>query len=119
MKFWQVVSFSEPEQLVEIARAAEEAGFHGVLLADHVFFPGNLRSRYPYSEDGKPGFDGSTLFPDPPTVGVAGHPHTYLSLRGLWDLETPLETTIRSRTQPKAELQHVRSPARGTSSTRC
>jgi probable F420-dependent oxidoreductase len=71
MKFWQVVSFSEPDQLVEIARTAEEAGFHGVLLADHVFFPGNLRSRYPYSEDGKPGFDGTTPFPDPWTTIAA------------------------------------------------
>jgi probable F420-dependent oxidoreductase len=71
MKFWQVVSFSEPDQLVEIARAAEEAGFHGVLLADHLFFPGNLRSRYPYSADGKPAFDGSTPFPDPWTTIAA------------------------------------------------
>jgi probable F420-dependent oxidoreductase len=65
MKFWQVVSFSEPEQLIGIARAAEEAGFHGVLISDHLFFPGRLTSRYPYSEDGKPGFDGTTPFPDP------------------------------------------------------
>jgi probable F420-dependent oxidoreductase len=71
MKFWQVASFSEPEQLVEIACAAEEAGFHGVMLADHVFFPGNLRSKYPYSEDGKPGFDGDTPFPDPWTTIAA------------------------------------------------
>jgi probable F420-dependent oxidoreductase len=71
MKFWQVASFSEPEQLVDIARAAEEAGFHGVLLADHVFFPGNLRSKYPYSEDGKPGFDGTAPFPDPWTTIAA------------------------------------------------
>ena len=65
MKFWQVLSFSEPEQLVPLARAAEEAGFHGVLLSDHLFFPGTLRSRYPYSPDGKPGFDGATSFPEP------------------------------------------------------
>lgn len=71
MKFWQVVSFSEPEQLVEIAPAAEEAGFHGVLLADHVFFPGKLSSRYPYSADGKPAFDGNTPFPDPWTTIAA------------------------------------------------
>ena len=71
MKFWQVVSFSEPDQLIEIARAAEEAGFHGVLLADHIFFPGELRSKYPYSADGKPGFDGSTPFPDPWTTIAA------------------------------------------------
>jgi len=71
MRFWQVLSFSEPDQLVELAVAAEEAGFHGVLLADHIFFPGKLESRYPYSEDGKPGFDGTTPFPDPWTTIAA------------------------------------------------
>lgn len=71
MKFWQVVSFSEPDQLVGIAQAAEEAGFEGVLLSDHLFFPGDLRSKYPYSEDGKPMFDGSMPFPDPwVTIGA-------------------------------------------------
>ncbi len=65
MKFWQVLSFCEPEQLVEVARAAEEAGFHGVLVSDHLFFPGKLLSRYPYAEDGRPGFDAATPFPDP------------------------------------------------------
>jgi len=64
MKFWQVVSFSEPEQLLDVARGAEEAGFHGVLLSDHLFFPGRLESRYPYAPDGKPAFDGTTPFPD-------------------------------------------------------
>ena len=71
MKFWQVLSFSEPEQLIPLARAAEEAGFEGVLLADHLFFPGKLESRYPYSEDGKPMFDGTTPFPDPWTTMAA------------------------------------------------
>jgi probable F420-dependent oxidoreductase len=64
VKFWQVVSFSEPDQLVGIARAAEEAGFHGVMVSDHLFFPGKLESKYPYSADGKPAFDGTTPFPD-------------------------------------------------------
>lgn len=71
MKFWQVVSFSEPDQLVGIAQAAEEAGFEGVLLSDHLFFPGDLHSKYPYSEDGKPMFDGTMPFPDPwVTIGA-------------------------------------------------
>lgn len=65
MKFWQVASFSEPDQLLDIARGAEEAGFEGLLLSDHLFFPGELRSRYPYSADGKPMFDGTMPFPDP------------------------------------------------------
>lgn len=68
MKFWQVVSFSEPDQLLGIARAAEEAGFHGIMVSDHLFFPGKLDSRYPYSEDGRPGFDGKTPFPEPFTT---------------------------------------------------
>jgi len=71
VKFWQVISFSEPDQMLGIARAAEEAGFHGVLVSDHLFFPGRLQSKYPYSEDGKPGFDGTTPFPDPWTTIAA------------------------------------------------
>jgi probable F420-dependent oxidoreductase len=65
VKFWQVVSFAEPEQLLDVAREAEDAGFHGILLSDHLFFPEKLASRYPYSPDGKPGFDAATPFPDP------------------------------------------------------
>jgi probable F420-dependent oxidoreductase len=71
MKFWQVASFAEPDQLVDIARGAEEAGFEGILISDHLFFPGDLKSKYPYSEDGVPGFDGSTPFPDPWTTIAA------------------------------------------------
>ncbi len=71
MKFWQVLSFSEPEQLTALAVAAEEAGFEGILLADHLFFPSRLESRYPYSEDGRPMFDGATPFPDPWTTMAA------------------------------------------------
>ena len=71
MKFWQAISFMEPDQLVGVARAAEEAGFHGLLLADHLFFPATLVSKYPYSEDGAPMFDGRTPFPDPWTTIAA------------------------------------------------
>jgi len=71
VKFWQAVSFMEPDQLVGVARAAEEAGFHGLLLADHLFFPAKLASKYPYSEDGAPMFDGRTPFPDPWTTIAA------------------------------------------------
>jgi len=71
MRFWQVASFSEPDQMLEIARGAEAAGFEGLLISDHLFFPGKLESRYPYSEDGVPGFDGTTPFPDPWTTIAA------------------------------------------------
>jgi len=65
VRFWQSLAFCEPEQLCDVARLCEELGFEGVLLSDHVFFPGELRSAYPYSPDGSPGFDATTPFPDP------------------------------------------------------
>ncbi len=71
MKFWQAASFAEPDQLLAIAQGAEAAGFHGLLMSDHLFFPGRLTSKYPYSEDGAPGFDGTTPFPEPWTAIAA------------------------------------------------
>ncbi len=65
MRFWQALSFTETEQLVPLARVAEEVGFDGVLLSDHVFFPEKLGSRYPYSEDGAPPFGPDAEFPEP------------------------------------------------------
>jgi probable F420-dependent oxidoreductase len=41
------------------------------MLSDHLFFPDKLVSRYPYSEDGRPAFDGKTPFPDPWTTIAA------------------------------------------------
>ena len=56
MQFWQSLAFTEPDQLIPTAKIAEEVGFEGVLLSDHLFFPGRLDSKYPYAEDGTPGF---------------------------------------------------------------
>ncbi len=71
MKIWQSLAFVEPDQLVDLARCAEECGFHGVLLSDHLVFPETLSSKYPYREDGKPLFDGTVPFPDPwVTIGA-------------------------------------------------
>ncbi|MFQ5700032.1 MAG: LLM class F420-dependent oxidoreductase [Myxococcota bacterium] len=65
MRFVQSVSFTETDQLVDLARCIEEVGFDGILLSDHLFYPEQLCSRYPYSPDGNPGFDGATEWPDP------------------------------------------------------
>lgn len=65
MKFWQAVSFTEPEQLVEIAKLAEQAGFAGILVSDHLFHPEKLASKYPYTPDGVPGFHAETPWPEP------------------------------------------------------
>ncbi len=65
MKFWQSLSFTETEQLCDLARIAEEVGFHGVLASDHLFYPERLESRYPYSPDGEPGVAPATPWPEP------------------------------------------------------
>lgn len=65
MRFWQYLTFAETEQLPGIARAAEAAGFHGVLVGDHLVVPAKIRSPYPYSPDGNPGFDAAAEWPDP------------------------------------------------------
>ena len=65
MKFWQSVAFTAPDQLVEIARGAEAAGFEGVLLSEHLFVPDAYAAGYPYSESGRPDFDARSPFPDP------------------------------------------------------
>lgn len=50
MQFWQSLIFSESDQLLDIARLAEELGYRGVVLPDHVALPARSESSYPYSE---------------------------------------------------------------------
>lgn len=64
MQFWQSTGFGEVDQLVGVAQAAEELGFDGLFLSDHLVYPGNLESRYPYSQDGEADFKADTPFPD-------------------------------------------------------
>ena len=65
MKFWQAVAFLDTDQLLDVARITEDAGFHGITVSDHVFYPAKLTTPYPYSADGKPIWAPSTPWPDP------------------------------------------------------
>lgn len=47
---------SSPADLREVAQAAERLGYHSVWLTEHVAVPVVIRSRYPYSPDGRPAF---------------------------------------------------------------
>jgi len=64
MKFWQMLTWMEPEQILEVSRFAEEVGFAGVMLGDHGVFPREVRTRYPYSADGKPPMAPDSWYPD-------------------------------------------------------
>ena len=43
---------AKPEIVTTLARFAEDAGFHSIWLADHIAFPADIASRYPFSPSG-------------------------------------------------------------------
>jgi len=95
MKFWQGASFTEPKQLIEIARCAEDVGFEGVLLSEHLFIPENYAAKYPYSEYGRPDFDEKTPFPDPwvtiTALAAATHRLRFATMIYILPLHHPVE----------------------------
>lgn len=64
MEFWASMAFSPPEHYLPLARAADEAGIHGIVMSDHIFYPRDLATPYPYSPDGKPIWPPETAWPD-------------------------------------------------------
>jgi probable F420-dependent oxidoreductase len=53
------------DQLLPLARVAEEAGFDAITVPDSVFFPENVTGDYPYTPDGKRFWPADTPFVDP------------------------------------------------------
>ena len=66
MKFWASTAFMRSDELIDVARMLDEAGYHGVMVSDHVCYPRELKSPYPYSphEDGRPIWEPETSWPD-------------------------------------------------------
>lgn len=64
MKFWQSLAWTEVDQLIDVARSAEEVGFYGVLNADHLFLKKELNSKYPYTASGEMNYEPVYPFPD-------------------------------------------------------
>jgi len=66
MKYWlTLVQVPETDQLVELARIAEEVGFYGISVADHLVMPTQIASPYPYTEDGEIFWPLDAPWPDP------------------------------------------------------
>jgi probable F420-dependent oxidoreductase len=68
LDFWIAVMFEGTEQLLDIARAAEELGYAGIAGADHVAVPAAFASVHPSGENP---FDHRTNCPDPFTTIAA------------------------------------------------
>jgi probable F420-dependent oxidoreductase len=65
MKFYCSLAFSDPDQFVELARTAEEFGWDGLMVSDHMVHPQRIDSPYPYTPDGSPRWDAPAPWPDP------------------------------------------------------
>lgn len=64
MKFWQALTWVETDQLVEVASIAEELGFDGAFVSDHLFVAQNPRWPHPDRADERPAFTTTTEYPD-------------------------------------------------------
>jgi alkanesulfonate monooxygenase SsuD/methylene tetrahydromethanopterin reductase-like flavin-dependent oxidoreductase (luciferase family) len=64
VKFCTGCVWVDPAQYVELARSAETCGWDGIVLSDHLIHPEQIQSRYPYSENGEPPWQGGGPVPD-------------------------------------------------------
>src|SRR5882672_10463997 len=66
MKFWlSLMTVPQLDQLPAIARAAEAAGFYGVMYGEHLAMPTKIASKYPYTPDGEIFWPMDIPWPDP------------------------------------------------------
>jgi len=63
MQFWCGTPFMKTTEALAVARMVDEAGYDGMICADHLIYPRDLRSPYP-SPTGKPGWAPETAWPD-------------------------------------------------------
>jgi len=65
MKFYVSSAFLNIGEIVEIARAADDLGYEGIAIPDHVVNLETLATPYPYTHDGQRRWQPFTDWPDP------------------------------------------------------
>ncbi|MCX2932688.1 TIGR03619 family F420-dependent LLM class oxidoreductase [Mycobacterium sp. CVI_P3] len=65
MKFYVSVAFLETRDIIEIARAADDLGYDGLGIPDHVVNLETLETPYPYTKNGERRWQPFTDWPDP------------------------------------------------------
>ncbi len=65
MQYTVSIAFSPLDQLIEIAKAAEDLGFDNIALPDSIFYFEKQSVDYPYTADGKRMFDENSPWVDP------------------------------------------------------
>ena len=65
MEFAIALAYNDPTEYAALARAADDAGFGAIILSDHIVYPGQLETPYPYTRSGRPRWKADTPWPDP------------------------------------------------------
>ncbi len=65
MKFVTSLAFSDPTHFCDVARAADDCGWDGIVVSDHVVHPEKIESPYPYTRDGSTRWQAPAPWPDP------------------------------------------------------
>ena len=65
MKFYISPAFLETKEIVEITKAADDLGYDGLGIPDHVVNLETLSTPYPYTRDGQRRWQPFTDWPDP------------------------------------------------------
>ncbi|KMO77514.1 LLM class F420-dependent oxidoreductase [Mycolicibacterium chubuense] len=65
MRVYVSTAFLDTRQAIEIARAADELGYDGIAIPDHVVNLETLQTPYPYTKDGSRRWQAFTDWPDP------------------------------------------------------
>lgn len=65
MRFYVSTAFLDTREAVEVAKAADDLGYDGIGIPDHVVNLETLQTPYPYTKDGKRRWEAFTDWPDP------------------------------------------------------
>ncbi|UUO03648.1 TIGR03619 family F420-dependent LLM class oxidoreductase [Mycolicibacterium novocastrense] len=65
MRFYVSLAFLDTSEVVEIAKAADDLGYEGLAIPDHVVNLETLKTPYPYTKDGSRRWEAFTDWPDP------------------------------------------------------
>jgi probable F420-dependent oxidoreductase len=71
MKFTLGIALNPLEEIVGLARAAEEYGYASIALPDSIFFAEHVSKDYPYTPDGSRFWTGETHWADPMVAAAA------------------------------------------------
>ena len=65
MKFVIAAAYTDPRDLLELAREADRSGWDAIAVSDHVVHPEAPKTPYPYTADGSMRWPPFTPWPDP------------------------------------------------------